>query len=175
MTLSEVHVALLQAGISEGVCNSAAEAMVRDMHVESWTCTMISGQVAKMLWLCLVCDQKAVVDIESRLLKGGQSIPQENGKEDGENAVDFISSLIRNGNSASCLKVLKMDAYSRQLKAVWRDRKPSVFCISGTSPSTKENSTITIGGMFFSRAALAYESRVWLPLDDKVIQHAGQS
>jgi len=173
MTLSEVHVALLQAGIPEGICNSAAEAMVRDSHVDSWTCTMISSQVAKMLWLCFVSDHQAIVDTESRLLKARQSMPQEEGNEDGDTAVNFISSLVRNGNSATCLKVLKVDAFTRQLKAVWRDREPTVFCIPGTNPTTKDTNTITIGGMFFSRAAMAYERRVWLPFDQKVIEHAG--
>jgi len=175
MTLSELHVALLQAGISIDVCNAATELMVRDGHAESWTCALLSSQVAKVLWLCFISDTEAMVRVESELLKTRRDLPQQNGKKYGDTVIDFISKLVRHNSAATSIMKLEADSRSRQLTVFMRDGDPIVFTVPGDKPSKTSHDTLTVGGMFLSRAALAFSSRVWLPFNQKVIDHEGQN
>jgi len=173
MTLSELHVALLQAGIPVQVCNGAAEAMVHDDHVGSWTSNLISSQVAKIFWLCFVCDSLALVAVESELLKTGRTLPTENGQKDGDTVTSFLSMLVRNEKQAAGVLTLEVSAAARQMVAVFRDGDTITFTVPGTKAASKSQDTLTIGGMFISRAAMAYSSRVWLPFNQQAIEHVG--
>ena len=175
MTLSELHVALLQAGIPIEICNAAAEVVVRDGHAESWTTALLSSQVAKVFWLCFISSHEAMVDVESAMLKTRRDLPQQNGDDHGDTVIDFISRLVRHNSAATSILKLEADSKSRQLTAFLRDGDPIVFSVPGDRPMTNGNDTLTVGGVFISRAALAFASRVWLPFNQKVIDHEGQN
>ena len=74
MTLTELHVALKQAGIESAIVDEVAEAMVRDGHSAGFTDMMTSGQVAKFLWLSFISHDPAVAATESLLLLEGHKL-----------------------------------------------------------------------------------------------------
>lgn len=175
MTLSELHVALLQAGISVEVCNAATEVMVRDGHAESWTTALLSSQVAKVLWLCFISSHEDMVHAESEMLKTRRDLPQQHGDDHGDTVIDFISKLVRHNSAATSILKLEADSKSRQLTAFLRDGDPIIFLVPGDKPRMATDDALTVGGMFISRAALAFASRVWLPFNQKVIDHASEN
>lgn len=171
MTLSELHVALLQAGIPADICHAAAEGMVRHSMVSCWTSSMTSGQVAKMLWLSTVCNDLATVETECLLVKEGRQLPTEDGQVDGDTVVSFLAAVVRNTRQASNVLTVCVDSASRQVEVKMRDSEPIEFSMPGNDGVQSFRDRLTIGGSFISRTALAYSNRVWLPFDQKTITH----
>jgi len=170
MKLTEVHVALLQAGIETAVCDRAAAVMVADGNVESWTSNMTSMQVAKMLWLSFVCADEELVPTESILIKENRDLPTESGEENGDTVLTFLSQLVRDGRMASNVFTLEIDSSTRSALVTMRDQAPIHFAMHNSTAQPKSY-TLTIAGTFLSRAAMAYFSNVWFPYDQQTIQH----
>ena len=170
MKLSEVHVALLQAGIETAICDQAAAAMVAHGHVNSWTSYMTSMQVAKMLWLSFICRDEKQISAESNLITEKRNLPAQGGKEDGDTILTFLAQIVRNGRLASNVFTLEIDSNTRTVHVAMRDQAPIDFAMPNSTAQVKSY-TLTIAGTFLSRAALAYSSSVWLPYDQQTITH----
>jgi hypothetical protein len=172
MTLTELHVALKQAGIESAIVDEVAEAMVRDGHSAGFTDMMTSGQVAKFLWLSFISHDPAVAATESLLLLEGKRQPKQDGEVEGDTIVEYLGELVRSERAAAGVLTLEVDAGTRQVRMEPLDGDPIVFYVPSerTYPLSQLDRLI-IGGTFLCRCAMAYSSRVWLPTKENTIQH----
>ena len=172
MTLTELHVALKQAGIESAIVDEVAEAMVRDGHSAGYTDKMTSGQVAKFLWLSFISHDRVVAATESLLLSEGKRQPQQHGEVDGDTIVQYLGRVVRSETMAAGVLALEVDAGTRQVRVDLRDGEPVLFYVPGerTYP-LNQLERLVIGGTFLCRCAMAFSARVWLPTKDKTIHH----
>lgn len=170
MKLTEVHVALLQAGIPTAICDAAATAMVRDKHVASWTAYITSMQVAKLMWMSFACANETQIATESQHVAVNKNLPTQEGAESGQTILTFLSQVIKDVRMASNVFTLEIDSDTRITQVTMRDQAPIQFAMHGGMAQTHSYS-LTIAGTFLSRTALAHSSRVWLPYDQQTIKH----
>lgn len=171
MTLTEVHVALKQAGIESAIADEVAEVMVRQGHLVRFTDQMTSGHVAKTLWLSFIAHDLAAVAVESQLLLEGKSQPQQRGEVNGDSIVQYIGQLVRNESMAANVSTMEVDPVTRHVRVQLRDDRELHFETTDKKEQQTERSALVIGGTFLCRCAMAYSSRVWLPIKDNTITH----
>ena len=124
-------------------------------------------QAARMLWLSCIAADRTEIRQESERLRKRVQLPVEEGNPYGRNVVDYFAELISNPRKAAGVIAVELQADLRRVTFEMRDEDDIVFqaldCDGGQAAHS-----VTISGTFLCRAAMAYTSRVWLPIDQSI-------
>lgn len=171
MTLHELQRALVNAGADRLTCEQCTAAMTLHKHCAGPKARLTSMQAARMLWLVLICQDMAVVCTESLLLKGSGFLPRQHGKTNGNTILQFLAAAIRSTSLAAAVESIEVDASTRLVTVLMRDDDPIEFAAPEVSAYVNAPiGSMTVTGTLMCRLAMAYSSRVWLPIDSHSIE-----